>query len=365
MLDRIPPTWSADDFHAPAPVESTQVVRHGPQFSGRAGEYFGIWFVNLLLSIVTLGIYSAWAKVRTERYFYANTRLADSSFDYLANPLAILKGRLIAYAVVIALVVSSKFSPGLYLLLILAIALMVPALLVLTLRFRARNSAWRGLSFRFDGGIGEAYGPFLLWGWLSGMTLSLLYPVMKKRQHEFLVESHRYGVKRFSYRGQTGAYYVPYAIAVGVVVAGLIAVVMLAGSAVATGGSGAKAAAGMGFAFGIAAFYLGFFAVMIFLQVRYHNLLWNSARLGPHRFESTQRVRDLLWIYFCNLVAIVCTLGLAVPWAMVRLARYRAEHFTLLAAGNIEEFVAASESRHAAAGAELVDALDVGMDLGF
>ncbi|MED5348372.1 MAG: DUF898 family protein, partial [Pseudomonadota bacterium] len=40
------------------------------QFHGEGGEFFRIWIVNLVLSIVTLGIYSAWAKVRTKRYFY-------------------------------------------------------------------------------------------------------------------------------------------------------------------------------------------------------------------------------------------------------------------------------------------------------
>jgi hypothetical protein len=33
-------------------------------FTGSGAEYFGIWIVNLLLTILTLGIYSAWAKVR-------------------------------------------------------------------------------------------------------------------------------------------------------------------------------------------------------------------------------------------------------------------------------------------------------------
>jgi hypothetical protein len=45
------------------------------QFTGRAGEFFKIWIVNVLLTIVTLGIYSAWAKVRTTGYFYSHTRL--------------------------------------------------------------------------------------------------------------------------------------------------------------------------------------------------------------------------------------------------------------------------------------------------
>ncbi|MFB1034562.1 MAG: DUF898 family protein, partial [Sinobacterium sp.] len=34
------------------------------KFLGKTGEFFSIWIVNLLLTIVTLGIYSAWATVR-------------------------------------------------------------------------------------------------------------------------------------------------------------------------------------------------------------------------------------------------------------------------------------------------------------
>jgi len=33
-------------------------------FHGTGREYFKIWIVNLVLTIATLGIYAAWAKVR-------------------------------------------------------------------------------------------------------------------------------------------------------------------------------------------------------------------------------------------------------------------------------------------------------------
>lgn len=362
MLDSIQPA-PAGEFYSPAYSSAPQAVRYRPEFTGRAGEYFGIWFVNLLLSIVTLGIYSAWAKVRTERYFYGHTRLAGSSFDYLASPIAILKGRLIAYAVVIAIGLSARFSPGVYLVLILAVGLLMPALITWSLRFRARNSAWRGLSFRFDGGAGEAYGPFLLWPWLSGLTASLLYPVMKRRQHDFVVEGHRYGVKRFSFKGQNGTYYTPYLAAVGIVI-GTIVVAVVGTSLAKDSGALGQSAMGAATIAAILGFYAVMFGLMIYLRTRYTNLMWNSTRLLAHHFESTLRVRDLLWIYASNLVAIVCTIGLAVPWAMVRLARYRAEHFCLVANGDLDEFVAASESRAGATGAELVDALDTGVDFG-
>ncbi|WP_052108185.1 YjgN family protein [Aerolutibacter daejeonensis] len=360
MLDAIPAA-PAGDFFAPSEAPATQ--HHTAQFSGRAGEYFGIWFVNLLLSIITLGIYSAWAKVRTERYFYANTSLAGATFEYLASPIAILKGRLIAYAVVIALGLSSRFSPGLYLLLIVGVGAMMPALITWSLRFRARNSAWRGLTFRFDNGAPEAYGPFMLWAWISGLTASLLYPAMKRRQHEFVVEGHRYGVKRFRFLGTTGQYYGPYLVVAGTMVGGLILLGVVT-AMLSDSGLVGKQALGAGMAFGLLAFYLVFFALIIMMRVRYTNLMWNYTRLGEHRFASTLRVRDLLWIYASNLVAVLFTVGLAAPWAMVRLARYRAEHFTLIASGELDEFVAASESRAGAAGAELVDALDAGMDFG-
>jgi uncharacterized membrane protein YjgN (DUF898 family) len=346
-----------------------RVERHRPEFSGRTGEYFGIWFVNLILSIVTLGIYSAWAKVRTERYFYGNTKLAGASFEYLASPIAILKGRLIAYAVVLAIGLSARFSPVTYVVLILLVSALMPMIIVLGLRFHARNSAWRGLSFKFDDTLGSAYGPFMGWPLLSSLTATLLFPYAKRRQHEFLVEGHKFGGERFEYAGDVGKYYVPYAIAAACVIGGVIAFVVGIGVIGTLAGNSADGKPGAGFGAGfiaiIVTMYAAIFAVMVFVRTRYANLMWNSSRLDEHRFESTLRARDMMWIYFSNAVAIVCTLGLAVPWAMVRLARYRAEHFAVVTTGSIDGFVADADRQRSAAGAELVEALDVGVDLGF
>src|SRR5690349_18799843 len=78
------------------------------QFTGSGGSYFGIWIVNLLLSIITLGIYSAWAKVRRLQYFYRHTELAGSGFDFHGSPTRILLGRIIALAMVILYNVSVR-----------------------------------------------------------------------------------------------------------------------------------------------------------------------------------------------------------------------------------------------------------------
>ena len=368
MLDQ---DHAAPEGAAPGAAPASEIVRYRPQFSGRAGEYFGIWIVNVLLTIVTLGIYSAWAKVRTERYFYANTRLAGSSFEYLADPLRILRGRLIAYAVVIALGLSSQFMPVLYLVLLLALFACMPLIVFLSSRFRARYSAWRGVRFRFVHGAGQAYGPFLGWPILSALTGTALYPLMKQRQHEYLVTGHRFGKAGFGFDSGTGKYYGPWLVAAGCAVGGFVLLMfaMFVGAVASAAvddadGASADLVLAITIAFTVL-LYAGMFVLAVFLRTRYTNLMWNSARLdGEHRFASTLGAGRVMWLYLGNLVAILLTLGLATPWAKVRLARYRAECFELIASGGIDGFVADADADRGAAGAELSDALDLGMDIG-
>ncbi len=80
-------------------------------FTGSTREYFGIWIVNVLLTLVTLGVYSAWAKVRRQRYFHGSTRLAGASFDYHAKPIRILIGRVIVLAMLVGYNLAPHFLP--------------------------------------------------------------------------------------------------------------------------------------------------------------------------------------------------------------------------------------------------------------
>lgn len=361
----------------PPALPSLPPVRHGVVFTGRAGEFFGIWFVNLVLTVLTLGIYSAWAKVRTERYFYGNTRIAGTPFEYLARPLPILYGRLVAYVVVIALGLSWHFQLFVvWLPLIAVVMLLMPWVIQRALRFRARYSAWRGLRFRFVEGTFEAYVAFLFKPILGMLTLGLLSPWVRMGQHDYMVRGHRFGGLRFGFRGDAGQYYIPFLIAIGLgfaaylgmVVAIFLGMLVVGASGAGEPGGGTPSAAQvvvMVLAFAPAALaYLAFLAIPIYVRTKHTNLMWNSANLGPHRFESGLRARDMIWILASNGVAIVLTLGLAVPWAMVRLARYRAAHMAVWVYGGLESFGAERSVSEGAAGAELVDALDMGMDIG-
>ena len=363
----LPPAWPGQ----PAPPPT---VRHPVEFHGRAGEFFGIWFVNLVLTILTLGIYSAWAKVRTERYFYGNTRIAGTPFEYLAQPLQILKGRLIAYVVVIGLGLSAHFQLWVvYFPLFLALMLLLPWLVYLTLKFRARYSAWRGLRFRFVDGVYEAYVNFMFRPMLQLVTFYLVHPWVRMNQHDYIVQGHRFGGLRFRFQGDLSAYFIPFLISIGIGF-GLYVALMLgvAAASVAVAAMGKEAGAGgepgtgamIAIFVPIILFYVALLVLPVYVRTKYVNLMWRFSALGAHRFECTLRARDMIWIYLSNGVAIVLTIGLAVPWAMVRLARYRAQHFAFLASGSVDEFVAEAERKEGATGAELLDALDMDLDIG-
>lgn len=82
-------------------------------FTGSATEYFRIWIVNTCLTLFSLGVYSAWAKVRKKHYFYSHTVLDGTPFQYLGQPIPILKGRLIATALFITWYVATHYITAL------------------------------------------------------------------------------------------------------------------------------------------------------------------------------------------------------------------------------------------------------------
>lgn len=127
------------------------------EFTGSTGEYFRSWNVNLVLTILTLGIYSAWAKVRSKRYFYGSTLIADSAFEYTADPIRILMGRIIAVVLFIAYQVCLRFDPTVAGVIFVAFLLFVPAIYVMNMAFRMRYSTWRGINFNFVRDYRAAY----------------------------------------------------------------------------------------------------------------------------------------------------------------------------------------------------------------
>ena len=349
----------------PWPPSQSPMFEHRFVFDGRANEYFRIWIVNLALTLLSLGIFSAWAKVRSERYFYGSTRLAGVPFEYTAKPLPILKGRIIAVGLFSAYVVAGQYSLYMQLGLALLIAVLTPWLIVRGAAFRARYSSWRGLNFRFIPDYGEAYIRFLLLGLPLILRLGLLYPWVKGKQKAFIVENHRFGGSWFKFLLGPGQFYPPYLIAWGVLSAWMFVFSMLMFGVIMASGSvrSGEAPAGL-LVFGMTAFmYLGYFVVLAFLAASIANLIYNHIDIDGRRLRSTLKGQRLLWIYAGNTIAILGSAGLLIPWAKIRLAQYRADCLCLLAADDFNDMLAERAIGVDATAAEVDGLFDIDIGL--
>src|SRR5712691_10481567 len=65
-----------------------------PRFHGVGGTLFGIHIVNVLLTLVTLGVYYFWAKTRVRQYLFGQTEIAGDRFAYHGNGKELLLGTL-------------------------------------------------------------------------------------------------------------------------------------------------------------------------------------------------------------------------------------------------------------------------------
>lgn len=325
-----------------------QPQEHTFEFTGNGVEYFRIWIVNLLLTILTLGIYSAWAKVRKLQYLYRNTRLADASFEYHGMPLAILKGRIIAFCLLAAYTLTGNLNPVLGAGIALLIAVAMPWLIVRSLRFKLHNSSYRGLRFAFAGGDREAYTVFLINPILTALTLYLLAPFTHQRIKQYQHRNSRFGDTFFNFEASVGSFYGIYLKCLGMVFAlGVLAAILFAAH----------------LPFMLFLFPIAFLFIAAYLAVSLPNLIWNSTQLGEHRFYSRMEVRPYLWISFTNLLGIVFTLGLFLPFATVRMLRYKLENMGMIAHGDLAEFVAGQAQQAGAMGEETAEMFDVDISL--
>ena len=152
----------------------------GIEFKGKALEYFGIWLANILLTVVTIGIFSAWAKVRRLRYFYNNTNILENSFAYHATGWQIFKGRLIAFVVIIILGIVSSYMPGFSFVIFIIIFFLSPFIINSSLRFNARMVSFRNIRFNWHGNYKQTLLYFVLGPVISFFSLGFLQPLFTK-----------------------------------------------------------------------------------------------------------------------------------------------------------------------------------------
>jgi len=286
------------------------------QFKGDAGEYFRIWIVNLFLSIITLGIYTAWATVINTKYLYQNLSIEGHKFDYIADPFRILKGRLVAIFLLILVSILSTYFPSLYLISIIILLLLIPWIINRSLSFRMRMTTYRNVSFDFKGDYGNSFWYFLFLPFLSIFTLYLALPAVLRRSNEYQISKTKYGNKYFISTLSSSEYYVAALSSF----AGLFLVGVVFGILYMLTQASSPILNFLVILFGYisaAALTSSIWGVII----RNHTFN-NSKLLDVATFDSSMDIKSYAYIVFTNILALIFSLGLASPWVTIRNMKY-------------------------------------------
>lgn len=407
-----------------APLESAAIDAHPLEFSGRGGEYFRVWIVNVLLSIVTLGLYTPWARRRTVQYFYGHTLVADSPLEFTAPQRKMVTGFVLLVLLTLAYNIAVDTGQDTAVaLLLLGGAVLAPYLWASAMRFRLGNTRWRGLRLRFTASWREVYSaswpvfaialvwigvvfglrwvapelaqaldgatpdgderssampalPPALWALLLlGVVLSLLCFIRLEYNYQsLLVLRTHLGAEAGRWKPVYMDFVKIWLATVGVFllcVLGMVALVTLA-----AGGSVALLA-GLGKNAGVWVFFLflfGFFALFMLLllasaparayrEARMFLLQWNNIGVSQvARFRCTLSVRGFVWLRVRNLLLTLLTLGFYRPFARVSEYAMKLESVTLHVKGGLDQ-LAGQMLRHQEGG--LGDALAdaAGLDL--
>ena len=334
------------------------------EFTGKAKEFFGIWFSNLLLSILTLGIYSAWAKVRRRRFFLGHTLIGGHRFDYHADPKVILKGRAIVVSVLVVMSLVSELSTVLSGTSLVLLMLALPWLANRSLRFNARMTSFRNVRFDFSGTYGKSLLAFVLFPLLGLLSLGLLQPFATRYSGRYLAMNYSYGEAKLEsdpqlkrlYKGFFQAFsiiLIPFVVLLGIVAQhdwDLERLVL-----VPIDGATGWLIDFSPFAL-IIALYLAFFH---YRAVARNSILGSLSISGVHQIKSEISGFRLAWIVLSNSFLTLSSFGLLQPWGAVRRWRYETESLKLILGGSLDEFIGRIQPAEGVIGSEYTDLQDI------
>ena len=390
-------------------------------FEGTGSEYFKIWIVNILLTIVTLGLYYPWAKVRNNRYFYGNTVLENRNFEYHATGKQLFFGYLIAMALFIIFTVIQQISPIGSGILLLVFFLAVPWIIWRSMKFSMRMTSYSNVRFGFIGKLGGSYMnylvypailfiaiylvplsigvlPFLIaqYTGLSGLAafvpvlviVSLIlafymYAFIKKKNTMYTLNGSRFGQGEFETEVQTKKFAVILLKTLGMSLLAFAAISLLVGGIIASTMGLAdfkgmadsmgdpKSMQGMNPIIGIAmaVAYLGLIiaslVILAYSISRQRTYIYDNTTLDNKiHFASTLKARPLAWVMVTNFLMVIFTLGLALPWAKVRMARLYLSNTHVSTDSGFDEYVTQKQKEELSLGDQIGDAFDIDVGIG-
>ena len=324
------------------------------EFRGSGSEYFRIWAVNLALTLATIGVYSAWAAVRRRRYFLGNTVLDGHTFDYHANPVSILIGRMVVLAALLVFQLLSVISPGTQLIMMGILLSVLPWLINNGLRFNAAMTSYRNVRFGFEGTYLGALASFILMPLVGLLTFGLLLPVASRMQQRYIAANTRWGTGAFGFESPLGPFYRNLLATAGFALLAAFVFGVFSGST-STLLQDVLSKTDLGeqedvvFLSIVLVSLLALPTLLLtttFYAAGVRNLGFNATAFeGRHALVSTVGRLRYVWILVSNLILTVLTLFLYRPWASVRTWRYLCMATALNSRGSLDGVVEAVQRK--------------------
>ncbi|MDR1679487.1 MAG: DUF898 domain-containing protein [Prevotellaceae bacterium] len=172
---------------------TSQVRNNIVKFIGRGSELFAIDLVNIILTVLTIGLYYPWAKARKLKYVFQHTELAGSRFDFLGTGKEIFRGFIKAFFIILGFYVlylivvffigdiaQHEIVLGVTIaVFVLAFGVGLPLFIAYaiygTFRYRAARTSWRGILAGFRANKREFITTYLKGYYLVFGSMLLFY----------------------------------------------------------------------------------------------------------------------------------------------------------------------------------------------
>lgn len=383
------------------------------KFEGTGSEYFKIWIVNVLLVIITLGIYHPWAKVRNNRYFYGNITLEGRNFDYHATGKQLFLGYVIGMVLFIIYTVIQQISPIGSLVVLGLLFIAIPWLIWRSLKFSMKMTSFSNVRFSFDGKLKQSYVNFFIYPFLLILTLYVLpgifagiaigakshfsenvdvlkgvqivsiiilvlslflsfyiYALMKKKNTSYLLNGSKYGQGIFETNLETKKF---MSIGFKVLVLSLILFSIMGAIIYSIDGFTAFKSMQASLKEGhsikkflpfiipmyISMIFVSMFIMAYSLTLQRSYVYANTTLDNKITFESTLRAMPLIWTMISNLFLVMLTLGLAFPWAKVRMINLMVENTLVDTDNGFNTYMTEKQAEESSLGDQIGDAFDI------
>ena len=353
-------------------------------FDGRGGELFVVYLVNILLTMVTLGIYRFWGKTRIREYVWSHLRYKGDAFEYTGTGMELFLGFLIVALVVFAPLFGltiwaqvligegeDMLAAAIIIPVVLAYIVLFPMAIYRAYRYRLSRSLWRGIRFGLSGKPSAYARKFIGYTLLQIITLGLATPYARVRLYEILISNIWMGSGRFTFEAPWKPLMKRFTLL-------WVALVLTIGAAAIVQTQLIGIAAPQSPDFGnpdmfppensmlmaVATMISSVGGIVVVCLYLYYSAFEYRYIVSHIKFENVgfsvdMKVRQLFGLYVVNGLLLLFTLGIAFPWVIVRILNFIAAKLEIHGEPDFEK-ISQNTEEMPKYGEGLAEAFDIG-----